>query len=466
MELVILLMAIHFTLGAAGIFLASLKLPRAESKKDWLKYFSYLIIFILVISAAFAGREFMIGISILIYSAGLMEILIVSKGSCRISRDRTVGFTIFIYLLLAILFSMFLFLPMNLIIFTYILVVIFDGSSQVTGKLIGKHKITPAISPAKTKEGFAGGMISAVLTGVIVHKYAGISIGEALILCLIICFAAFCGDIAASSYKRAFSVKDFSRILPGQGGVLDRFDSFIFAGAIIGPIGFVFAAHPGIDRNLAAYLAYSVCFLFILFAAEAMQHFFRLRSEYSRIISHTITGFLCIFLTTFFTSGIYIIVFCLQSAAFIYVSKKMKVLNGLNGVERETEGATYFFIGIIMAFLISEMLNDRSFFILPVLVMTFCDPAAAMTGMTMGTGRHNRFGKTLAGSAAFLISAFAIMFAGLIFYRDMNSSVTLIIAVSISFISAFAEYLSGSGLDNITVPAVISAAMIIVRGIF
>jgi phosphatidate cytidylyltransferase len=466
MKPVILIMSVHFIVGAAGIFLTAGKLSGDERKNYWLKYFSYLAIFILIFTAASSGRAFMMAASILICAAGLIEILIVSKKKCNLaSKEKTVALAISVYITLAVLFSAFLFLPMNMVIYTYILVVIFDGASQVTGRYSGNHKIAPVISPSKTVEGFAGGMISSVVTGLILHNYAGVSLPAALFLSLLICSAAFCGDIAASYYKRVFNTKDFSRILPGQGGVLDRFDSFIFAGATMGIAGYLFVKRTETDPDLAAYLAYSIGFLIVLFTGEAIQYLLRMRSEYSRVISHMITGFMCIFMIRFFSSGVYIILFCIQSAAFIYASKKLKLLNGLNGVQRNTDGGTYFFAGIIIAYAISGILKERSLFILPVLVMTFCDPAASMTGMNLG-GSHNRFGKTLAGSAAFLVSAFGILFAGLIFYLDMNTATALIIALCLSLLSAVAEYLSGSGLDNITVPAIVSAGMMIIPGIF
>lgn len=466
MELVFLVMSIQFAAGAAGTFLIGRKLSEADRKKDWLKYFSYLLIFIVVTTAAIAGREFMLGISILIYSAGLLEIMIVSKGACNFaSRDKTIATAVCIYLLLALLFSLFLFLPMNLIIYTYILVVIFDGACQIAGKYAGKHKITPVISPSKTIEGTVGGSLSTLLTGLILHNFANLTLVRAFFIVLVICFSAFAGDIAASFFKRAFNRKDFSDILPGQGGVLDRFDSFIFSGSIMGLVGYLFVSMPEIDWNLAAYLAYSIGFVIILFAAEVFQYLFGLKSEYSRIIIHVAIGFACIFMTRLFTSGIYIILFCLQSAVFTHVSGKLKVFDGLNAVARKSNGGAYFFIGVMIAYAISRVFHENSFFILPVLVMTFCDPAASLTGMNVRTGAHNRFGKTIIGSAAFFVSSFSILFAWFILYSKMNYPAAMIIAFSLSVVSTFAEYFSGWGLDNITVPAAISACMVFSPGI-
>lgn len=76
-------------------------------------------------------------------------------------------------------------------------------AAYFVGKAFGTHKLAPTISPGKTVEGGLGGMIGSV-------------IGQL-------------GDLAMSTIKRTVGIKDFGKILPGHGGILDRFDSFLFA---------------------------------------------------------------------------------------------------------------------------------------------------------------------------------------------------------------------------------------------
>ena len=110
-----------------------------------------------------------------------------------------------------------------------------DGGAYFTGVLIGKHKAFPKISPKKTVEGFIGGLVigtvSMVAYGVIlVFTTFHIVVFWALILYGIIgAVLTMLGDLAFSLIKREFDIKDYGKILPGHGGMLDRFDSMVFA---------------------------------------------------------------------------------------------------------------------------------------------------------------------------------------------------------------------------------------------
>ncbi|PCJ65641.1 MAG: hypothetical protein COA58_09555 [Bacteroidetes bacterium] len=112
----------------------------------------------------------------------------------------------------------------NLLATTLLLTAVFDGYSQLTGKLFGRHKLTPSISPNKTIEGFIGGTFVVYLTAFALH-----SVGYKIVPIFILFLPAFAllGDLGASFIKRKSNIKDFGRLLPGQGGILDRFDSYI-----------------------------------------------------------------------------------------------------------------------------------------------------------------------------------------------------------------------------------------------
>jgi phosphatidate cytidylyltransferase len=119
----------------------------------------------------------------------------------------------------------------------------FDAFSQLSGQLFGKRKITPTISPNKTLGGLVGGATMALILGIIANFIlAGLGCldyirhGDLLIVIILICcvmVASFIGDLAASYIKRQYAVKDYSALLPGHGGILDRFDSLIVAGAVM-----------------------------------------------------------------------------------------------------------------------------------------------------------------------------------------------------------------------------------------
>jgi phosphatidate cytidylyltransferase len=102
----------------------------------------------------------------------------------------------------------------------------FDTGAYVTGKPLGKHKMVPGISPAKSWEGFAGGIIIAALVSyIIVVYYSELTWGDWYVMLFIIIIMGTVGDLFESVLKRNAGVKDSGTIMPGHGGVLDRFDS-------------------------------------------------------------------------------------------------------------------------------------------------------------------------------------------------------------------------------------------------
>jgi len=107
-----------------------------------------------------------------------------------------------------------------------------DTFAYFVGRVFGRHRMAPRISPKKTIEGAVGGLIGSVLFALVVKMYSPswLPLREAAILGLVIGLAGQCGDLFESTVKRDLRVKDSGRLLPGHGGVLDRFDSALFAG--------------------------------------------------------------------------------------------------------------------------------------------------------------------------------------------------------------------------------------------
>jgi len=114
-----------------------------------------------------------------------------------------------------------------LLLYLFLIVFSFDSGSYITGKIYGKHKIIPSISPGKTWEGFFGGYIITTCIIFIITKN-NISLPYSCLLNLMICTLAFIGDIFESYLKRLANIKDSGYLLPGHGGFLDRFDGIIF----------------------------------------------------------------------------------------------------------------------------------------------------------------------------------------------------------------------------------------------
>lgn len=117
-----------------------------------------------------------------------------------------------------------------LMLVAYILIETFDSYAYVAGKLVGRTKAFPVLSPRKTVEGLLGGAVILMLTAAIVAAFADMPIVTAMTLALITGALGVIGDLAASRLKRAAGVKDFPIVLPKQGGLLDIADSWIAGG--------------------------------------------------------------------------------------------------------------------------------------------------------------------------------------------------------------------------------------------
>ena len=110
----------------------------------------------------------------------------------------------------------------------------FDGFSQVVGQWLGRHPLAPRISPAKTVEGMLGGLAGAALVGVWLRGLAPHEPAGAALFGVAIGLASLVGDLGGSWTKRRAHIQDFSAVLPGQGGAIDRFSSFVTAMALVG----------------------------------------------------------------------------------------------------------------------------------------------------------------------------------------------------------------------------------------
>jgi phosphatidate cytidylyltransferase len=109
-----------------------------------------------------------------------------------------------------------------------LVVAVTDSFSQLFGKLLGKHKLCPHLSPGKTVEGLVGGVAAALgLSLLIPFLLPGRSAAEALVLAAVTATAAVLGDLSFSWIKRRYGLKDFSNWIPAHGGVLDRVDSLV-----------------------------------------------------------------------------------------------------------------------------------------------------------------------------------------------------------------------------------------------
>ncbi|MBA4240131.1 MAG: phosphatidate cytidylyltransferase [Sphingobacteriaceae bacterium] len=117
----------------------------------------------------------------------------------------------------------------GLLFFLVFIVEMNDVFQFVWGKLLGKHKILPKVSPNKTWEGFIGGVLSTTVLGFALKFLTPCTTSQIIIISFLTANAGFIGDVIISSVKRDLHLKDTSTAIPGHGGVLDRIDSLVVA---------------------------------------------------------------------------------------------------------------------------------------------------------------------------------------------------------------------------------------------
>jgi phosphatidate cytidylyltransferase len=219
-----------FLLGALLMAIINARNPRVDAKKNWIKYLVYLIIVNGLITSILFKKEIFQLICYLIILVGYFEIL---RAGIKSKKSRVALPAVIVFSFLSFTFIQFSNHSKELLLMTVFVITIFDAFSQLSGQLFGKIKIVPSISPNKTLEGLMGGLLFAILASIYIRSALQFSWIEAALIGLGIALFGLIGDLLASYFKRQFGIKDFSNLLPGHGGFLDRFDSLIFASLFI-----------------------------------------------------------------------------------------------------------------------------------------------------------------------------------------------------------------------------------------
>ena len=184
--------------------------------------FSFLFVFVYFF-ISIINFELVYYIIILIYLFIFLEIFLYFKIFRIIP---LIYISISFLFFLAFNFTNEIFLNFNLFIF---IIIIFDIFSYIVGKLIGRTKLLK-ISPNKTLEGLFGGVFFSLSLSMIVAYFIELNIDLKLVsFILLFIISAFVGDILESFFKRKNYLKNSSELIPGHGGVFDRFDSFLFS---------------------------------------------------------------------------------------------------------------------------------------------------------------------------------------------------------------------------------------------
>jgi phosphatidate cytidylyltransferase len=224
-----------FVIGAGLMYAIHItkKPDTSQARTDWIKYAVFFGVVVIFIGAALIGPIAVCGLLCGVLAAAGYEVWV----NFTHRRKAVVGPTCLLTALIALgLFHLLFFIDDGWsvwCVFFFLLIFITDSYAQLIGRLIGKNKLCPRISPNKTIEGLVGGIGMTILFALIFSSLVpGFTILHALVLAVATALAAVAGDLVFSMFKRKIGIKDFSALLPGHGGILDRFDSLIVASPV------------------------------------------------------------------------------------------------------------------------------------------------------------------------------------------------------------------------------------------
>lgn len=220
-----------FLLGAMVMAIGNRKASLAAARARWLKLGVFFLIVHVVLAAAAGGRVWLLVVLAAILAAGVAEL---ARAWRNIPDPKpALIWPVFVAIAGLALWNA-VRLPATTFAFLFLAVAASDGFSQVVGHWLGRTPLAPRVSPAKTVEGFLGGLCAATSIAAMLYGLIGRSPLQAAAIGSVTAVAGLAGDLAASWVKRRAGIKDYSDALPGQGGFLDRFDSLLGALALAG----------------------------------------------------------------------------------------------------------------------------------------------------------------------------------------------------------------------------------------
>jgi dolichol kinase len=208
------------------------------------------------------------------------------------------------------------------------------------------------------------------------------------------------------------------------------------------------------EYNIINALAFGGVFLALFIVAEAIYWKHNVEAEWTRKMVHIVSGLISLQFPLFLDNHWVVLVLCTSFAGVLYLSYRYNFLPSINRVDRVTHGSLLFPLVIYICYFAFQQSGSFLFYYLPILILAISDPLAAITGKSIPIGPYMIFGqnKTLMGSGAFFVSAFACSFIA--FWRMEASGLflSLLAAFFMAMVTTTAEAVTHKGYDNLIIP--------------
>jgi phytol kinase len=211
-------------------------------------------------------------------------------------------------------------------------------------------------------------------------------------------------------------------------------------------------------NQIALAFIYLVAISLLLIFNELIYRRLRLKGEITRKFAHFTATLSTVTFPYLFSDHWYVLILAIFFFILLFISRNGTQLKSIHDIERKSIGSYLLPLSIYLTFLISNLLDNKFMYILPILILAICDPMAGILGLNMNRYNHKIkiFGittkKTLLGSGSFLASSFIISLIALYFNQTIFDFKTFWLALCIALISTLAELVSWRGSDNLFIP--------------
>lgn len=201
-------------------------------------------------------------------------------------------------------------------------------------------------------------------------------------------------------------------------------------------------------------IIFSTIYLILFGIAEVAYHGFDVNVEYTRKFVHLCTGLIALLFPLYIPNPLDLMILCGGFMVVVLLTNKYNILLSVNAIQRSSRGSVLFPIVVVICYLFEYYMENYVYFFIPILVLAFADPVAALVGKKWPKGKYSFRGnlKTLSGTTAFVFTAFVISSSSFYLIENAVTRHGMIFSFTIAIFAAIGEALSVRGYDNLLIP--------------